>query len=441
MSKEKSLKASFQDGIFASIALGVTANYITPFMLFIGANNFQIGLLASIPQLFTSIIQLTTTEIAKIIKSRLKTIYIFVFLQALTFFLISLVFFIPINLQIAMGIFLITLNSIFGSMTQPVWMSLMSDTVDSDKYGKYFAWRGKILGFIVFISGLIAGSYLFIVHNKIVGFISLFLLAGICRIISGIYVSKMDDLPVRNIDNTNNNFGEKFSYIQFIRRFKESNFVKFVLFISLFNFATFLAAPFFAVYMLDELKFKYSTYTIIVSSGCLGGLLFLPLWGNFTDKYGNVKIIKTSAIFIVIMPLLWLFSKNPVYLTIVNFFGGYIWSGYNLATVNFIFDAVSSEKRTRCVSYFNFTNGFFIFLGSFIGGWLAKNLPGLILNSSLLTLVFISAVMRFFVNIFMLKSFNEVKKVEKIEDRELLYAIFGLKPMLNIVESVYRYKT
>jgi len=431
MSRESSLRASILDGIFASIMMGFTVNYTTPFAVLIGANNFFIGLLNSIPQLFGSFVQLKSADIVKKIKSRVKSISWSVFLQASTYLVISLFFLISKKSQVEIFILLITINTVFGCVATPAWASLMSDTVEKNKYGEYFSWRGKVLGFVSLASSFVAGFFLFVFPNKFLGFIILFFLAGICRFISGIYLSKMDDIPVETLPNRD------FSYFQFIRRFSESNFVKFTLFVSLMNFATFLAAPFFAVYMLDTLKFKYSTYTIITSAGAIAGLISLPFWGKFADRYGNVKIIKASAKLIPLMPIFWLFTKNPFILTVVNAFAGYIWTGFNLCIVNFIFDATSSDVRTRCVGYFNFTNGFFIFLGSLIGGWLAMHLPEFIFNSSLLTLFLVSGLARVLVNIFLLNSFNEVREAEKIEDRELLYIITGLIPVLSLGEEVF----
>ena len=430
MSRESSLRVSLIEGIWACIMFGLTGNYITPFALFIGATNFQIGLLNSIPQLFSSFIQLIADEITKLIKSRVKTISYFVFLHGISWIIISLIFIVPKPLQVGLFILLITLNSVFNALPSPAWSSLMSDTVEKTKYGEYFSWRNKIMGLVALISSFLAGFFLFIMPNKYIAFIILFFVSGICRIISAIYLAKMDDIPIEKSEK------KDFSYYQFIKRLPESNFVKFVLYVALIDLTANIAGPFFSVYMLKDLSFSYSTYTIINSAGALSGILTLPFWGKFADKYGNARVIKVTGLIITILPVLWIFSKNPLYIIFVNILGGYIWAGYGLATGNYIFDAVSSEIRTRCVGYFNFTVGIFIFLGALTGGFLAKHLPGIVLDSSLLTLFLVSGILRFITNIFMLNSFKEVRQVEKIEDREMIYTLSGLKPLLTSLEDV-----
>lgn len=401
----KSLKASFWDGVFASIMLGFTVNYITPFALLLGAKSFQIGLLSSLPQLFGSIVQLKSAEIVERLKSRVKVISSFIFLQALTWLFIYSVIFLPEKIQVKAFILLVIINTIFVSMATPVWASLMGDTVDKTIYGKYFSWRGKTLGFVNLASNFIAGFLLFVVKDKIMGFVMLFTVAGISRIISGVYLTKMDDVHIGN------GAANRFNYWQFIRRVRRSNFVKFVFYVSLINFATFVAAPFFPVYMLDELKFKYSIYTVLTTASAFSGLALLPFWGRFADRFGNAKVLKLTGKLVVTTPLLWLFSRNPVYLIVANAFAGYVWAGFNLAAVNFVFDASSKEVRTRCFAYLNFTNGIFIFLGALVGGWLATHLPGIIFGSGLLTLFLISGIMRLAVVLFLGNSFKEVRKV------------------------------
>ncbi|MDD5687247.1 MAG: MFS transporter [Elusimicrobia bacterium] len=430
MSRESSLKASFMEGFFTSIKFGLTFNFITPFALILGAGNFSIGLLNSLPALVNSIIQLKANEVLKWIGSRVKHITWGILSEAIFLILIGLIFLVPKRFQVETYVFLIIASDIFVSTAVPVWLSLISDTVEKQKYGEYFAWRGKILGFSTLCSSFIAGFFLFIIHNKLTGFVIIFLVAGILRVFSAICQSKMDDVPIKTSEK------KDFSYFQFIRRASESNFVKFVLFVSLINFTLCLAAPFFSVYMLKELNFKYSTYTIIISSGALAGLLLMPFWGKLADKYGNVKIIKSTVVLFPFSTAMWLLSKNPVYLIILNAFGGYLWAGFALTVINFIFDAASHEVRTRCASYYNFTVGLFAALGAFSGGWLSTHLPFTIFGSKLLALFFLSAVSTFLVNILMIRSFHEVREAEKIEDKKMMHIVLGIRPILSLGEEI-----
>lgn len=429
INKSRSLYFSFVDGFFASIMTGLTMNYIVPFGLLLGAKNFQVGLLNALPQLLGSVVQLKTADIVDKIKSRLKVIVLFVYLHGLSFFLVLMLEL--LSQKVYWFIFVITLSTTLTSIAGPAWWSLMSDTVDKEKYGEYFAWRGKVLGVVSLVVCFMAGFFLSVIKNKFNGFLILFTLAGLMRLISGYFISKMEDVPLRVSEKN------KFSYIQFISRFKESNFVKYVIFVSLFNFAVGISSPFFSVYMLKELGMNYYEYTFVTLSSSISTLIFLSFWGRMADKVGNVKVIKITGFLICFVPILWIFSKNLFYLIFINAIAGYVWAGFNLATVNFIFDAATEEVRTRCVGYFSFTNGIFIFLGNLVSGWLATHLPGLIKGSNLLTLFTLSGILRFFFILLFRNKFYEVRVVEYVDSKQLLFTVLGIKPVLDFSRDIF----
>ncbi len=431
--RERSLKFSLLDGIFASINAGFTQSYITPFALLLKATNFQIGILNSLPQFISSFFQIPSADIVEKLKSRVKIIANSVYFQGLFWLLISFLAFLN-NSQFAFLIFLILLifHNSFSAFATPIWQSLMSDTVDKDKYGRYFAYRGKVLGFITLIANFAAGFILFLLsQNKVLGFFIIFLIAGISRIISGYFINLMADFPIKIVPE------KRFSYYSFIKRLPESNFVKFTLYVSLMNFATYIAAPFFAVYMLKDLKFSYATYALVNTASTLASLLSLSFWGSYADRYGNARILKVSGILIPLIPLLWLVSKNPIYIILINGFAGYAWAGFNLCALNFIFDAASPEVRTRCLGYFNFTNSIALFLGGIIGGYLANKLPIIFPHSRLLTLILLSGILRILVNIILIDKFKEVRKTEEIQEKELLAIVLGIRPLINLSEDIF----
>src|SRR3989344_9276346 len=78
--------------------------------------------------------------------------------------------------------------------------------------------------------------------------------------------------------------GYYFSFWDFLKNY--DNFGKFAVYQAAFFFAVMLSSPFFAVYMLEDLKFSYVTFTIVTLSSSVFFLIFSPLAGKFSDKYG-----------------------------------------------------------------------------------------------------------------------------------------------------------
>jgi len=431
--KNRSLKFSFSDGIFASGMVGFTQEYFTPFLLLLGAVAKHIGMLNALPNFFASLIQLKSADFTETLHSRKKIINIFVLFHALML--------LPMAIMALSGrgkpaIFIayVILFTSFGAIATPAWGSLMSDLVEEDKRGTYFGWRNRILGFITAGAAFIAG---FILHtmkklNIFYGFVIIFSFAFIFRMISWYFLTRMYEPPLVQRKE------DYFTLIDFLARIRESNFAKFVLFVSMMNFSVNLASPFFAVLMLKDLHFSYMLYTIITITATLTVYIMISRWGRHADKVGNLKIIKFISPLIGVIPLLWVFNHNPAFLLFAQIFSGFLWAGFSLCTTNFIYDAVIPEKRTRCISYFNALNGLALCGGALLGGFLLQKLP-LLFGYKILTLFLISSVLRIIVGIFMPMKLKEVRPVEKTKSNELFFSVIGIKPLLGIERKTIRY--
>lgn len=323
---------------------------------------------------------------------------------------IILVHFVPKHLQIPLLISSFCLYTIIGSMTVPVWASLMSDIVPGRIKGLYFGRREMVIGIsslacIVLMGFLLQGR----AHNIILGFVVIFTFACILRIVSSYILLKQYDAPIQVKSE------HHFSFFQFIKRSKTGNFGKYVFFVSGMSFAVFFAAPYFTVYMLERIHFGYIQYIIISASPLLFGLLLKPVWGRIGDKYGNMFVIRICSIVISLVPAAWLVSNNFYYLFIIQIPSGLVWSGFNLCTLNFIYDSAIPEKRVRCISYFNVMTTFSACVGTFLGGWAAYYVPELY-GERLLTIFAISAVLR---GITLLFFYNRVKEIKRVRPFKL----------------------
>jgi len=441
--KEITKKISIKEGIVANFMDGAGSRYITPYALAIGANNTQIGLLTSIPSLLGNLSQLFTSKIIEK-TSRKKIIVTGVLLQALMWIpmLVAgyLFFYKGLN-EGASANFLIlfyTLFIIFGAFLSPAWNSLMKDIVTKDK-GDYFGKRNKIFGAVSLLVFLVAGivlSYFEGANLVFIGFSILFGIAFFARLISCKMLTKYYE-PKLKLEK-----GYYFTLWQFVKRIPKSNFGKFSVFVALISFATAVSSPFFAVYMLKDLKFNYGTWMFITISSSLSTFLFIQLWGKFSDKFGNLKVLQLTGIFIPLVPFAWFFSSAiagtsfpvlVIYLFLVEFLSGIIWAGFNLSSVNFIYDAVSREKFAICIAYYNIFNGVGVFIGATLGGILSSMNTSFFGMSPLLFIFALSGVVRMAVYFFMAPMIKEVREVEEYKDGTIKKE---LRKMLTIPVSL-----
>jgi MFS family permease len=327
--------------------------------------------------------------------------------------------------RIAALITIVAVFRILGSLIGPAWGSLVSDYLPENRRGQYFGWRSQVVG-VSGVAGMILWGVLLSTlsgSSGALGFFVLFLLAGVFRAASFYFMSRMTDLPIHTQVDSD------FSFWMFIRRFRESNFVKFVFYVSSITFATQLSAAYFSVYMLRDLKLDYMTYMTVHLASVLTGLIAFPLWGRHADMAGNAKILKINSVLIPIIPILWAFAQNPLHLVLVEIFAGFVWCGFNLCATNFIFDAVQPAKRVRCLGYFNLINGTATFLGASAGGFLAERLPAF-RGSPLVTLFLVSGALRFAGDFFLARHFREVRVLDvKYRSAELVLSVLGIRPV------------
>jgi MFS family permease len=431
--KQKSLKFSIIEGAFASAMTGFTQDYFTPFLLVLGGTVQQIGLLSALPNVAASIMQINSARIVERLGSRKKMVIIFVLLQALSLIPIIILAFCGITRPL-LFIFCAIFFVCFGAVATPAWGSLMSDLVDPNLRGAYFGSRSRILGFIAVLSTFIAGLILHMIKSidLFKAFASLFIIAFLWRIMSLYFLRKMHDIPQHYSPEN------AFSLVQFLRRLKESNFAKFVVFAACMSFSVNIASPFFAVFMLKDLKFDYLLYTIVTLSASLTIHSLIARWGRHADRTGNLKVITITAPFIGFIPLLWLVCQHPIYLIFAQILSGFVWAGFNLCTTNFIYDAVTPQKRTRCIAYFNALNGTAVCLGAITGGYILPHLAPLF-GYKVLTLFAISSFLRIAIGLVLPRSLKEVREVEKINSDTLFFSMIGIRPLIGVDRKTIRF--
>jgi MFS family permease len=426
---KRSLKCSFIDGSFFSVMFGFGDSYFNPYAILLKASNFQIGLLSSLPGLLSSLVQIRTPDWTEKV-GRSRIIYWGVLAQVLLWLPIILIPFLFPGNPVPWLIAAVSLYLLSSALAGPAWSSIMSQYLPARSRGRYFSWRQKILSAITVMATFAAGYVLYsFPRQSVFGFTVIFSVAMICRFFSWYFLTRMHEPRLTVKPNA------RFTLQDFLSRMRTSNFAKFSLFVAAMSFTVNLAGPFFSVYMLRELKFDYLTYVIVNTTPLIAMLLSLTAWGKHTDSAGSMRVISLTSFLIPTLPLMWLISSDKIYLVLIQAISGFAWAGFNLATSNFIFDAVSEEKRVRCIAYFNLLNGLGVFFGSILGGWVAARLPFL-LGSQLLTLFLVSGILRIVVRSFFLPKLHEVKPVEKITNTTLFVTVTGIKPLLGMVQNV-----
>jgi len=435
--KKQARRHSIKEGLFVSARTSFGDYYISPFAIAINASNSMVAMLTSIIGLLGPLSQ---TFGSKLIEkySRKKIILKSIFFESLMWLpliFIAILFYkgILINILPLMVLFSFAIYTILANIGHPAWFSWMGDIVDEKKRGRWFAKRNLLIGFVSVV--LAIGASFFLDHLKsldltMFGFVTLFTFALIARLSSWRILKKQYEPKIKLKKR------DHFSFWEFILNAPKNNFGKFTIYRALIGFASSIASPLIAVYLLRYLNFDYTNYMIITLGGTFASLFLLEIWGKFSDRYGNYRTMVIASILIPITPILWILYPKMWYLLIPATISGAGWAGLHLASGNFIYDNISKEKRGLAVSYFNMIWGIGVFLGAGLGALLIKFLNTSFLEP-IIVVFLISALVRAIVAIWWLPKIKEVRETKKFSAQKAFKHIIFKEAKPTLLEEAH----
>ncbi len=397
-----SLKASTLDGVFASLFSNVTGGVLlTNFFLEMGANPTQIGILASIPML-SNLIQPIGAYFSERTTSRhFYCLWIYGISRSLWVGLAIAIFWIGKThdapaLLIALTLSITLASSLLGSLGSAPWLSWMAALVPRTLRGRYFGLRSSAANLTNLISvplmGLIVSQWR---GGSIQGYGVVLVLAIASGIISLWFQNFMVDVNPQNSSScpakaisieppssTPEDLTQGISVSPSLPQpapsfWQDGNFLKFLLYFHLWTFSVNLSAPFFNVYMLNNLELDINHVTLYNSLAAGANLLVLILWGKLADRIGNRPILLGAGIVFAIFPLLWLSTGMNlwsvwVWLPLLHCISGGTSAAIDLCSNNFQLGIAPNRNQSTYFAIAAAVAGISGALGTTAGGFLAQ---------------------------------------------------------------------
>jgi MFS family permease len=427
---DKSLAIKEGSAYFAVEGFG--GQYVIPYALKLGATESQVGIIASVPYFLGSVFQLFSARLTEKVKSRKQLIAALAFTQGA---LLMPLFLVPL---LTKSIFLLTLffclYIICDYMILPAWNSMIGDIIPEQERAEYFAHRYKVnllwLVLSMITSGILLTSLSHV--NVWLGFWALFTIAFFARTISVILVL-MHREP-RNVKFK----GERVKFSHFVQKMTSTDFGNYVIFRSAFIFAIMVASPFFTVYMLNNLHFTYWQFSCVVLTSFVVRAFASPYWGRCCNQYGNRNMMFVSSMIVSSLPLIWFtlgffFEHNPYVFflaLLAEVVGGFGWGGFELTCYNYMLQTTESGSRARMFSYFNVWFGLFHMIGGLIGAWLVSHIASMqVALGTILTVFFISFILRFGTAITLIHRVKDPKKPQPISEKDLFVEVAVRRPL------------
>ena len=354
--------------------------FITAMAIHLGASNFQIGLLASLP-ILTNIFQLLSIWLVKRYNNRRA---VAVFSSFLGRFPMLFAGFLPFIFTTAVGLKLLLailfVHYFFGSVAGASWNAWVKDLIPEKRLGSFFSHRTKLVTILSAVLGLAISFSIDYVRVNFPEFLTLtyygiFVTGGLVGLLGVYWLAKAPEptpLPV-----------EENVFDQFKKPLGDKNFRNLLIFNAAWAFSLNMAVPFFTVFLMKTMGLPLSYVIGFTILAQISNIFTIKTLGKFTDRFSNKTIISICAPVYITCILSWMYATVPdtkmygvIFLAVISIISGTATGGINLALNNIGMKLAPRREAMAYMSSLNMVVAFFSAISPIIAGLLADALAG-----------------------------------------------------------------
>lgn len=356
------IKMNMLNGITFAIGFNMIMPFAGIFAIKLGANDYEVSLLNSLPALMALIGILPAILLINNSKNIFKFSYIVEYITRSFYLLVALVPFIskykPELVVLFIG--LLNLPAIIAGMC---WQSFMSDLIPFEYRGKVFADRNIWTGILGTAAVLVTGLLLDMIKFPY-GYQIMFFIAFIFGILDSYYFSKFHYINIK-----------KEKAVSFIKSLKSvvhtKNFLYFSISSFVFTFTWMMAWPIFTIYKVDNLHANNAWMSVFTIVGSLGSIITYKWWAKLADKKSNGIALSISTLLIASITLLWARVTNLYVGAFIDFYGGIATAGYVMLSLNWLLELLPDHKeKMNYIGIYTIITQFAAFISPIFGIWL-----------------------------------------------------------------------
>lgn len=427
-------KYSVLDGIFWAIMFYLTSVFLTPYLIKLGANSFEVGLLSYAPLLLAAIACFFSYDILKLFNSKKQMVVFFVMIHAALWIPIGFAHILFIGKsQIWFVLIIATIITIISQFMGPVYTDWIGNLFNLKKMGDYNARKSIILQMISIIPLILAGMFLEAISNKetLMGFTIIFIFAGFCRFVSGLYLNSMNKTEDKDdiLKETANTKKPMFKIFK-DQIITDKTYFYFMVVILIYYFSLFITAPYNRYYLLNIIKLSYAQYLTLEITMIIGVITSIFYWGKACDKFGATKVLKATMIFLPLYPLaLILFPHNMIILTTLVFIDAVITAGLGLSITIYIYQNMKENLITH-FTFFMLFQAIALTIGALIGALINKIFTGYYgTETKGIIIVFIIGIIFRIITAIFTSKIKEKKSIEK-KNTNMIKEIITFRPVI-----------
>lgn len=310
--------------------------FLAAFALGLGAQNYGIGLLASIGFL-SQTMQIPGVVLLRALRYRRAITVACATLSRLCWLPIVLI---PVFGQgPAFLVQWLFMAGILASIPGPSWNSLVHELVPPDRLGWVFS-RRMMGGMALGLGLTLAGGYWIDRWSAanpgapLYGYSVVFVVALAIGLAGVGTIVRLPEPPMRAI-------AEEPVRTALLRPLQDANYRRILMFMATWTFAMNMATPFFVPYMLERHRLSMLAITALATVSQITHIAFLRVWGRLADRYSNAWVLSASGPLVVVGLLLWTVTTLPeepvltaLLLLVIHLLSGMAFAAIALASGN-----------------------------------------------------------------------------------------------------------
>ncbi len=359
-----------------------SGGFMAAYALALGANNFQVGILAALP-FITQVAQLPTILAVEHFRVRkaiaIPAMYgahlIWLPMGAVPFLMDT-----PGAPAVAVVIAFLAIRGLFTPVWSTSWTSWMRDLVPQNILGSYYGRRLAIITSAVAVVSLAASFFVrwwegIATPDDAILAYSFLLIGGSLTfgLIGPLFALRAREplMPAAT--------EQRRSAIEVLTEpLRDKNFSQLIRFLFVWSLASNLAIPFFAVYMLSELGLSLPVVIGFTVLGQATNVLFVRVWGPMADRVGSKAVLSLSASLYLLVILGWVFTTYPErhfltmpLLIVLHVFAGIAAAGVTLTMSTVTLKVSPEEKATAFLGVAGVASSIGAGIGPIAGGLMA----------------------------------------------------------------------
>lgn len=374
-------KMSIYHGMASAVAQNTSNSYIPIFaMTILGATNYQVGLISSIPPLVTLLMTLPAAILLNRALEQKKLVAFSVIAARFIFLLIAFVSYVPGSLGSWLLLALIAVMSVPNTMANMGWQSFIGNIIEEQRRAQFFSDRNRLLTIVGLVVTLTIGIVMKDMTGNRLAYQILFMFTFVIGLLELYFLLKHDE-PVRE-----RKLEKKRAMDWSI--FKNNKYVLFLVVALVFNFGWQMAWGLFNIYNVRYAEATIFWISMFNVASMLAQIFSFSLWRKWSQKYGNMRVFVWVAFGMSTAPLLMVLSTNLYYLVFMSLISGLFVSGTVLILFNLLLENSPEEVRTYCITTYHVLLAIIAFTAPQIGIWLLE-------TYSMEVAMYLSTAMRF----------------------------------------------